>query len=187
MVPQSGINCDSKHAIKRTAQMNNFLVCFMVKNRIRNTSFVFVYLVYLSKGSSPQEAQISEALTEIRLLFAGIIHRVWRRRLCKGKRQRCPRGRLLGEHPAQWGASFRWWLWWQRQWKSGRGGTRWTGCRWCGNGQASFFEGKGLLCMGKVDRNRPRPPGYCGFHRHGHDRSFHFPFPSKDKVAQQED
>lgn len=30
--------------------------------------------------------------------------------------------------------------------------------------------------MGKVDRNRARHPGYCGFHRHGHDLSFHFPF-----------
>lgn len=31
MVPQSGINCDSKHAIKRTTQRNNLLFRFMVK------------------------------------------------------------------------------------------------------------------------------------------------------------
>lgn len=56
MVPQSGINCDSKHAIKRSAQNNHFTFRFMVKNLIRNMGFLFVYLVYLSKGSSPQEA-----------------------------------------------------------------------------------------------------------------------------------
>lgn len=167
--------------IQKSLLLRNWIVSYTYTN----TSFLFAHLVYLSKWSSPQQAQTSEALIEIRLLFAGIIHRVWWRRLCKRTRQRCPRGLLLGEYPAQWGASFGWRLWWQRMWKSCRGRTGWIGCRWRGQRHASFSEGKVLLCMGKVNWDRAGHPGYCGFHHHWHDVTFFFPF-LRQRTGQQE-
>ncbi len=71
--------------------------------------FFFAHLVDLAEGSSSQQAQISEALTEIGLLFAGIIYRVRTGRLTKGTRQGCPGGWVLGEHPAQRGTSLGRW------------------------------------------------------------------------------
>lgn len=67
---------------------------------------VALHLEDFSKGSSSQQAQISEALAEIGLLFAGIVHRIRRGGLTKRKGQGCPVGRVLEEHPAQRGTSL---------------------------------------------------------------------------------
>lgn len=131
------------------------------------TYFCLAHLVDLSEGSSSQQAQISETLIEIGLLFAGIIHRTRRGGLTtKGTRQGRPRGWLLREHPAQRGTSLGWWQRGQRVRKLGRGRVGRVGRRRGGEREAALFEGEGLLCVGEVGRNREGHPGHCGFHCH---------------------
>lgn len=124
----------------------------------------YAYLVDFSEGSSTNEAQISEALTEIRFLLTGVVHRARRGRFTQRIGERRPRGLMLREHPAQRGASLGWGQRRERIGASGGGRAGGVGRGRRGKRESALFEGEGLLCVGKVGREREGPPGRCRFH-----------------------
>ena len=101
-------------------------------------------------------------------MFTRIIRGAWRERLPQGIRQWGPWGWMVGEDPAQRGASLRWWQWGERIWKLSRGRAGGGRYRWWRKWEPALFEGKGLLGMGEVGWKRERHPGHCSFHCNWH-------------------